>query len=1116
MQSLTQSSHLPHNLPGAINNSILDQINQSMLNNLSFQSLQTPLNLNQVQNFQNLNQTMPSSASAMTKQIPLDISQIHSQQKQTPLSQYHPVTECSNQSQVKSIQSQITKQQAQPQQLSTSNMPFKINPSITTTSTPQTNQLAFKPAQQSAIQTQIEKPKIPFYEFSPNKLSEPAKPIFMSTSFISTSQPSSNIFSAINLSKPTEANMHKPFSNLASSENIFKLTPANVSDTKSSLIAKPSIEPEEGETTENPEEYEPQVEFKPIVKLNEVEVKTGEEDEELLFKQRCRLFRFEKSTNEWKEKGIGDLKLLKHKETNVIRVLMRRDQVLKMCANHRINSEMKLNEISAKQFSWIAIDFSENEAKTEILLAKFRTPEEASQFKTEFEKAIKEMKILNVSKTPVKTLDKKNLVSEKPSLAEAFKTDNWNCNKCYVSNKKEDLKCICCLAKKVDLEADRDSGESKPITHPNGNQFSLSLKPNQQETKSSFKSDSSTFKSTLFEKESLPSFESVAESASIFPKKESGSSQKSIFKPLGFTGGFSTLQNQNSSLLGTKPLPLFATQSIKVEEGQEEEGENNNPEEYEPQIDFKPLVKLNEVEVKTGEEDEEILFKQRCKLYRYDTNLKEWKEKGTGEIKILKHKTRENFFRILMRRDQVLKLCANHRITNDLKWEIFNEKQVRWYAQDYSEGEGKNELLAVRFKNEDDTKKFKLICEESQRNADIECSNIKADINVDKAKIKCEDLKPSLSSLFKKTGWTCKQCYVVNENDLDKCKACQNEKFKIDKSEVEAVSNENKYSESNFFFGHAEKNNKSTISFDKSFGQISNTEKKEEKKIEKIFESKFGSSFSDLAKTGNLINVFNGGFTGGFSTLQNQNSSLLGTKPLPLFATQSIKVEEGQEEEGENNNPEEYEPQIDFKPLVKLNEVEVKTGEEDEEILFKQRCKLYRYDTNLKEWKEKGTGEIKILKHKTRENFFRILMRRDQVLKLCANHRITLEIKPELFNEKQVRWLANDCSEGTSQTEYFAAKFRSMEDAKNFLQELENLQKLIKTTTLFHNEKNSNCSRIFQKKEKDDINEIKIVYEAKATIEQVNKARSFCLPDTFYLYEKKTGCTGCIGCENEK
>lgn len=49
---------------------------------------------------------------------------------------------------------------------------------------------------------------------------------------------------------------------------------------------------------------------------------------------RAKLFRFEKSTNEWKERGTGDVRLLQHAETKKIRIVMRRDKTLKLCANH--------------------------------------------------------------------------------------------------------------------------------------------------------------------------------------------------------------------------------------------------------------------------------------------------------------------------------------------------------------------------------------------------------------------------------------------------------------------------------------------------------------------------------------------------------------------------------------------------------------------------------------------------------------------------------------------------------------------------------------------------------------------------------------------------------------
>ena len=42
---------------------------------------------------------------------------------------------------------------------------------------------------------------------------------------------------------------------------------------------------------------------------------SGEEDEIREFSYRAKLFRFDKDANQWKEKGLGEMKILRHKET---------------------------------------------------------------------------------------------------------------------------------------------------------------------------------------------------------------------------------------------------------------------------------------------------------------------------------------------------------------------------------------------------------------------------------------------------------------------------------------------------------------------------------------------------------------------------------------------------------------------------------------------------------------------------------------------------------------------------------------------------------------------------------------------------------------------------------
>ncbi|KAK2701455.1 hypothetical protein QYM36_019892 [Artemia franciscana] len=110
------------------------------------------------------------------------------------------------------------------------------------------------------------------------------------------------------------------------------------------------------------------------------------------------------------------------------------------------------------------------------------------------------------------------------------------------------------------------------------------------------------------------------------------------------------------------------------------------------------------------EEEETVLFSNHGVLYRFDANIKEWKEKGRGDFKVLRHK-KTGKVRFLMRRAQVLKICCNHLIAPELELMPMNYsvKAFVWYAHDYSEGEIKEEKLALRFKLPDTAKQFKQV-----------------------------------------------------------------------------------------------------------------------------------------------------------------------------------------------------------------------------------------------------------------------------------------------------------------------------------------------------------------------------------------------------------------------
>jgi len=115
-------------------------------------------------------------------------------------------------------------------------------------------------------------------------------------------------------------------------------------------------------------------------------------------------------------------------------------------------------------------------------------------------------------------------------------------------------------------------------------------------------------------------------------------------------------------------------------------------------IHFSPIIPLpDKIEVKTGEENEAILYSHRAKLFRFDTTVKEWKERGLGDIKLLCHKETGKL-RLIMRRDHVLKLCLNHILSNELEFTPKDEKTWLWTTADYSEGEIEYMQFACRFK----------------------------------------------------------------------------------------------------------------------------------------------------------------------------------------------------------------------------------------------------------------------------------------------------------------------------------------------------------------------------------------------------------------------------------
>ncbi|GFN84800.1 ran binding protein 1 [Plakobranchus ocellatus] len=174
-------------------------------------------------------------------------------------------------------------------------------------------------------------------------------------------------------------------------------------------------------TDEKEHEVEPEspdIHFEPLVKLSLVDNKTLEEEEDILLQLRARLYRYDRNAEpvEWKERGTGECKILKHKNTSYIRILMRRDKTLKICANHYIYPAMVLKPNCGSDRAWVwttQADYADEEVKEEVLAIKFANAENAQKFKSVFEESAKEMKkLLEAKQSNGKDFDKSDVSKE--------------------------------------------------------------------------------------------------------------------------------------------------------------------------------------------------------------------------------------------------------------------------------------------------------------------------------------------------------------------------------------------------------------------------------------------------------------------------------------------------------------------------------------------------------------------------------------------------------------------------------------------------------------------------------------------------------------------------------
>lgn len=979
---------------------------------------------------------------------------------------------------------------------------------------------------------------------------------------------------------------------------------------KADNIAKPIYEPIESPNTSTEiceQEHDPIPDFVPVIPLPaKVKVTTGEEDEDTLYCNRAKLFRF--VDKEWKERGVGYVKLLRNMEGK-IRLLMRRDQTLKICANHMLRSDMELTPMANnnKALFWVANDFADEEVKLEKFCIRFKTAEEAIAFKDAFDQA----RLSLIETSSEKTADKISTPSsDAPKIQKAQPTQQAK-----ISSTTEAVL----------------SDKSKPGTTTLGG-FSFSSKPIIQEVKDVEANDSkkteetskvSPFSGFTFKSPS----KSVDAKSTTTVTSASTQSAKFLFSSTAVT------ISQPSDLSATPNIsPIFTSSPASTQ---------NSTGLRRPRLPPPGAMKSAfKEETQPQSESEWKLFNGTASLqcqHSSNTNAK-WKNKGTGLIMLLLD-TKSGKIRLLLMDDKS-SILYGHGIPLDMAFTYKSGATVvNWTVPGDAKEPGKTwSLHAATFKTSELASQFynvvsscqqKLakgcspseVAKEFEKKASLsnnkgqnaqaksqpvplselfkpptgswECSSCYTRNNATDMKcIACEASspfltashqsnsvvannkpidsdKPPLSELFKPpTGsWECSSCYTRNNATDVKCIACEtpspfltshqsssvvanNKPIDSDKPPLSelfklpagswscpdcyvANSNTNIYcvacdkpkdpsqppkpQQTNFFqlssittppmttfsFGIPKDTAKETASTGFSF-RMPKTEDKSADGVKTTLSKSEETTSTDFVFGIPVKTTANSGdspFTFGSPT-KSFGFNFAAKSPAKSPGGAGGETSEDEVVESED---------VHFSPVIPLpDKIEVKTGEEDEEVLYSHRAKLFRFDTASKEWKERGLGDIKLLRHKETDKL-RLIMRREHVLKLCLNHHLSDELEFTRKDEKTWLWATGDYSDGEIEYMQFACRFKSSEIATDFKKAVDDARKNFISSS---NEKmdKSATTKTPTRTNGSPVEEIEIIYETKVTSEEKAAALKLQLPENFYAYKQKEDCPGCIGC----
>jgi len=637
---------------------------------------------------------------------------------------------------------------------------------------------------------------------------------------------------------------------------------------------------------------------------------TGEENEVCLFVNRCKMFRYD--ATQWKERGLGELKILSNTRTGHRRLVMRRDQIHKLCANHAIvpGMEIKAMKGSTKAFVWQAYgDISDELSKDMMLAARFKDETIANEFVAAITEGFDEDQgaMLGSGETSGKDSGGKVIVisdDENTSNDTSSTTTHQRSSLQHEDDDDDELSITYELTcpKELQLKARKLLLPSSFYNEPT---IRLSQRPSKTQALSSSMVDSSTMTSQVASSPTRDLVLTYEKEGSTGDRNKA----KQLLLPKSFFNTDGETKERNQTIALDNSDDSDSTDNYGVRNAGTSSSRTAN-------------LFTSSIRKYDSSGYGKILFQENADVFKYTTLARDWVE-SRDSMRVLICRTvasatpnNENCV-ILFVRDHDNNVCIERTVDRKIR------AQFRI--------DGQPTMVDVQF-----------------------CGPFKS---TEQMALKFESTPQAESFLT-----TLNECSVDGVNTDD----------------VVSPRDENKSSGNGLptIFGGST----SAGSTGLSFAKLASNQ-------ESGFSSNAGQQFSGAGKS--LFGGGNGGDEGG--------------------------------DEGGND--------VYVEPIVQLSSVSVTSGEEEEECYFNQRCKLYRFDSaNTKKWKERGVGELKLLSHRGNGKA-RLVMRRDQVRKLCANHFLVeeMDLAPFKTNDLTVTWMAfNDVSEGaTPEDALLAVKFKN-------------------------------------------------------------------------------------------